>query len=69
MSIQEIIEQNNYKELKYIGNWNGFKVYVPIRKFKLGTYTGVPVRVLEKGNEARFSSPLESFDIIKHFNK
>ena len=67
MNLQQIKEKNDYERLDFIGLWNGYNVYKPTRKKKLGTFIGYPLRILEKDGQVRFCTFTECLDILRQF--
>lgn len=53
----------DYVDVEYLGEWNGYTVYVPI----LGTFAviGIPTYILEdEKGELSYTTAEESFDIM-----
>ena len=48
-----------------IGEWKGYKVYIPV--YTREVTIGLPIVVLQKGDELRYSDKDESIDIINAF--
>ena len=53
-----------YDDAKYLHKWNGYRCYKPISEGVIGM-TGLPLIILEKGNDCRISTPEEA---LQHFD-
>ncbi len=62
MTVEEFSKLRGYDSFKYENDWEGYKVYKPIRKELVGVQarTGYPLRILERCGECRMTTPEES---------
>ena len=61
--VDMIVKQYGIVDVKKRDNWNGYQVYEPIHHQK-GAIIGYPFVVLVKGDEIRWSTIDESFDLL-----
>ena len=64
MSASEYAKSIGYDGAKYLHKWRGYRCYKPISKDADGM-TGLPMIILENGNECRVSTPEEA---LEHFD-
>lgn len=62
--IQELIEDLGAKSYKQGVDWNGYKVFIP--QYQENPCIGLPYVVLQKGAEARISTPDESLAYLDY---
>lgn len=63
--IQLAIE-NDYDSAEYDGEWNGYRVYVPIFLDDEPHFTGIPEIILEKDGLIRFGTSEEDKAYLKY---
>ena len=68
MEIKDFAVENGYDDVKYIGEWKGYKVFNPIIKSDKPLCLGYPLKILKKNDELRISSIPESLEILDYFN-
>lgn len=64
MTLKEFLEENEIDSVEKQKDWNGYAVYEPNRK-QYGFYSGPPIYVLVKNNEARLTSGEEGMAIYR----
>jgi len=62
--VLEFAKHHGYETALRLKNWKGYKVYEPIVDQKKITFVGLPLIILEKGNEIRLSTPKEAFEYM-----
>ena len=70
MNINDFAVEMGYQDVKYVGEWNGYKVYRPIvlKNQTKPLCIGHPFKILVNDKEVRFSNIKESYDILEYFN-
>lgn len=59
---------NGYNNVRYLGKWKGFEVYEPFYGNEMDEAdTGLPFKILSKGNTIRFTDVDEVFECLNHF--
>ena len=67
-SVLEFARKNGYQDVKYIGEWQGYKVYDTIYDDEVA-YIGLPFFILEKDSKLRMTTPDECFDVLDYFDE
>lgn len=65
--VLEFAQKNGYKDVKFLGEWRGYKCYEPLSG-DFDTFTGLPNIILEKDNKIRFSTSEEALETIDVFS-
>ena len=69
--VKAIINKNEVSRVIFRGEWKGYNVYRLI--YRLGPngelpIAGLPLSILERNGEARYSSYDETFEILEYFH-
>ena len=65
--IKDFAKSNGYDNAKYLGEWQGYKVYEPTFNDDKTHYVGYPLSILQKDDKIRFTTEQECFAVLDFF--
>lgn len=66
--VKELILDLGYSRCRYVGKWNGYNVWGPDPADETEIrYIGLPVFVLENGEDVHYTTPQEGMEILRYF--